>query len=185
MENYLLLVKQAKGGDTKAFAELYETVYEDMYRFALYTLRNPEDAKDVVSDTVLDAFASIGKLKSEESFRYWIFKILSNKCKRMLGTYQKRERQMTEEMAETITYTGTDGKEVCAGSSSGRMDEAESAAVRSLFFQLPEEDRVIISMHLFGGYTSREMSVLLGMNENTLRSRESRALKKLALWLQT
>ena len=68
MENYLLLVKQAKNGDTKAFASLYEIVYEDMYRFALYTLKNPEDAKDVVSDTVLDAFATIGKLKSEEAF---------------------------------------------------------------------------------------------------------------------
>ena len=185
MENYLLLVRQAKSGDTKAFAKLYETVYEDMYRFALYTLGHSEDAKDVVSDTVLDAFASIGKLRAEESFRYWIFKILSNKCKRMLGTYQKRTQELTEEIMDAAAYMGTDGNAAIGNAVFHRMDEAESAAIRSLFFTLPEEERMIISMHLFGGYTSRELSAFLGMNENTLRSKESRALKKLASMIKT
>lgn len=161
MENYLLLVKQAKSGDTKAFAELYKMVYEDMYRFALYTLRDREDAKDVVSDTVLDAFSTIGRLKNEESFRCWIFKILSNKCKRILGSY----RQKTEELTEI---------------ESAGMEEAEGAVIRSLFFSLSEEERLILALHMFGGYTSKEASACLGMNENTLRSKESRALKKLA-----
>lgn len=177
MENYLLLVKQAKNGDTKAFASLYETVYEDMYRFALYTLKNPEDAKDVVSDTVLDAFSTIGKLKSEEAFRHWIFKILSNKCKRMLGSYRTRSEELTEEILETVSVSQKAVGEVCPA---GRMEEAEGVAIRSLFFSLSEEERLVIALHMFGGYTSREASVLLGMNENTLRSKESRALKKLA-----
>ena len=40
---------------------------------------------------------------------------------------------------------------------------------------------MIISMHLFAGYTSKEIAELLKMNENTVRSKESRALKKLAM----
>lgn len=176
MENYLLLVGQAKKGDTKAFARLYEMVYEDMYRFALYLLNHPEDAKDAVSDTVVDAFATIGNLRAEEAFRSWIFKILSNKCRRMLDAYRRRDGELTEELLETggnpdgrLGQTGTDG-----------LDMAESAAIRSLFFSLTEEERTILSLHLFGGYTSREISQMLCMNENTLRSKESRALKKLA-----
>lgn len=176
MENYLLLVRSAKSGDAKAFAKLYETVYEDMYRFALYLLKNPEDAKDVVSDAVVDAFATIGNLRAEEAFRGWIFKILSNKCRRMLDTYRKRDGELTEELLETggnldgrLGQMGDDG-----------LDMAESAVIRSLFFSLTEEERTILSLHLFGGYTGREISQMLGMNENTLRSKESRALKKLA-----
>lgn len=32
------LIKQAKTGDVHAFARLYETIYQDLYHFALYTL---------------------------------------------------------------------------------------------------------------------------------------------------
>ena len=48
------------------------------------------------------------------------------------------------------------------------------------FFALDSQDRLILSLHLFAGYTSREIGRELNMNENTVRSRESRALKKLA-----
>jgi RNA polymerase sigma-70 factor (ECF subfamily) len=34
-------------------------------------------------------------------------------------------------------------------------------------------------MHVFGGYRSREIAAILGMNENTVRSKESRGLKKM------
>lgn len=71
----------------EVFAKYYETVYKDMYRFALYTLKNPHDAEDVTGETVADAYASIEKLRDPECFRGWIFAILSNKCKRKLKEY--------------------------------------------------------------------------------------------------
>ena len=75
-------VKLAVSGDKQAFSRLYALVYEELYRTAFYSLRNEHDAADAVSDTVLDAYNSIGKLWSEEAFRSWIFKILSVKIKR-------------------------------------------------------------------------------------------------------
>ena len=90
MEECREMVQKAKEGNKEAFGILYETVYEDMYRFAWYTLRNPEDAKDVVAETVADAFETIGNLRDTSAFRGWIFKILSNKCKRKLKEYTKK-----------------------------------------------------------------------------------------------
>ena len=52
MEENRELVKQAKLGKKEAFAELYETVYEDMYRFALYVLKDRDDAEDAVAESV-------------------------------------------------------------------------------------------------------------------------------------
>ena len=46
MEQYLELVRAARTGDAGAFAGLYEKIYQDLYRFALYTLRNESDAED-------------------------------------------------------------------------------------------------------------------------------------------
>ena len=66
-----LLVKRAKRGDTAAFAELYGTIYKRLYQFALYTLGNTQDAEDVVSAAVMEAFENIGKLRKEDAFSAW------------------------------------------------------------------------------------------------------------------
>ena len=81
------LAYEARQGSKEAFAQLYQAVYQDLYRFALYVLKNPEDAQDAVAETVADAYAEIKKLRDSEAFKGWIFKILSNKCKRKLKEY--------------------------------------------------------------------------------------------------
>ena len=75
-----LLVKRAKRGDTAAFAELYGTIYKRLYRFALYTLGNTQDAEDVVSAAVMEAFENIGKLRKEDAFSAWMYRIVANMC---------------------------------------------------------------------------------------------------------
>ena len=161
MDNYLELVERARNRDVQAFAALYGQIFQELYRFALYVLKNAHDAEDIVSDTVADAYASIHKLRSAESFRGWIFKILSNKCKRKLKEYVNK----TAELPETL-----------AGEESDLLEHIE---VRKAFFQLKEEERMILSLHLFAGYKSHEIAAVLHMNENTVRSKESRALKKM------
>lgn len=167
MEDYLQLVRAAKQGDTEAFATLYGEIYENMYRFALYTLRNTADAEDVVSEAVTDAFASMRTLRSEEAFKSWMFRILSNKCKDKLRETYRVTIGEAEEFANIQEERPRGGLE-------------EAAIVRGLFFELPAEERLIIGMHLFCGYKSREIAEILHMNENTVRSKESRGLKKMA-----
>lgn len=163
MEINISEVKKAKRGDTAAFAGLYQQVYEDLYRFALYTLKNKTDAEDAVSETVTDAFASIKKLRNAESFKGWIFRILYYKCKDRLREYTRKAEELPKDYKEMPAAECVE----------------EGAVIRAMFFELEEEERVIISMHLFAGYTSKEIGKLLGLNENTVRSKESRALKKL------
>lgn len=164
MNTKLQLVREAKQGDAQAFAELYRNIYQNLYRFALYMLGNPADAEDVVSDAVMDAWVTIGKLRSEEAFDGWVFRILSNKCRRKRKEYLNKPLEWKEEIGEV----------------SGADDLVENFHLRRIFGELDDDDRMIIGMHVFGGYTSREISEITGMNANTVRSRESRALKKMA-----
>ena len=76
------LVSAAKKGDRDAFSQLYQEVYKDLYKFALYCLKDPSDAEDAVSETVLDAWQGVDRLLEDSAFRPWIFRILSAKCKR-------------------------------------------------------------------------------------------------------
>ncbi len=164
MDQYLELVEAARAGDAGAFAGLYEAVYKDLYRFALYTLRNEADAEDAVSEAVTDAYASIRKLRSADAFKAWMFRILSNKCKNRLKEYSKRMVSLDE--AQEVE---------------GRTpDLTDSLYIRKLFEELADEERLIVSLHVFGGYTGREIAGMLKMNPNTVRTKESRALKKMA-----
>ncbi len=169
MKQNLQQIKKAKSGDKDAFAELYSSIYLDLYRFALYTLKNPADAEDVVSETVMDAFVSIRRLRSAESFKAWIFKILSTKCKQRFKQIQNQAVELPEDLP--------------AEESSASFDEA--IELRHYFFLLEDEERLIISMHIFAGYTSKEIAKILHMNANTIRSKESRALKKLSAQLNS
>ena len=165
MEQQIMLVRQAKAGDVASFTELYRGIYQSLYRMALYTLKNSHDAEDAVSDTVVDAWAQIGMLRQEEAFSSWIFRILSNKCRRKLKEYTNR----TEELPEDF----------CADSG----DTEENLDVRNAYAKLDDEERMILSLRIFGGYSSREIGEALQMNDNTVRSRQKRALEKMERYL--
>lgn len=169
------LIRRAKQGDVDAYGRLYEMVYMDLYRFALFTLKDPHDAEDVVADTVTDSFMGIRKLKVDEAFRSWIFKILANKCRRMLKQYA--ERPVMKEYEEAMS-----DKEVLAdGLVSGeeRVNREDLMDLRRAFGKLPEEDRLIIGLSFFGGYTSEEIAKMLKRKPGTVRSRQSRALSRM------
>lgn len=159
-------VKHARKGDTEAFARLYSEVYKDLYHIALYSLRNAHDACDVVSDTVMDAFCSIKKLKDENAFRNWIMKILSAKIKRKQREYFNCPQEIDEafSMFNEFDYV--------------------SFEVRETVDNLDSESRLLLSMSVLGGYTSNEISQICGLNENTVRSKLSRIKKQLRITLK-
>ena len=93
-----LLVKRAKRGDVDAFAELYGKIYEKLYRFAFYMLKNAQDAEDAVSEAVTDAFEGIRGLKREESFANWMYQIVANKCRRKMREYCRRTSETSKKL---------------------------------------------------------------------------------------
>ena len=101
------------------------------------------------------------------AYRLVIVPVLYAASEDLLGKlreYTRKNEELKEDIPETEPETGV----------------AECVMIRSTFFELEDEERLIISMHRFAGYTSREIAEILHMNENTVRSKESRGLKKMA-----
>ena len=161
------LIRLAQGGDAHAFSRLYESVYTDLYRFALYTLRHAQDAEDAVSETVLDAFSEIHTLREASAFKSWIFRILTAKCNRRIRQYTTAPAQLDEDLGDQNQKQET-MESVC-----------QQTDIQRALGVLSREDRLIISMSIFAGYSSQEIGEQLQMNPNTVRSRQSRALKKM------
>lgn len=155
--------------DLSDFLALYGQVYQELYRFALYTLKNPQDAEDTVSDTVLAAFEQFEQLRSKKAFRSWIFKILANKCNQKMRAYYQKTVPL-EQAENSLTHN---------------PDFARDAGVRSAFAQLKEEEQIIVALYVFGGYREREIASMINQNYNTVRSKYRRALDKMKRSLET
>lgn len=151
--------------DTKTFAQMYETVYKDLYRFALCMMRNPQDAEDAVSEAVVAAYENIGKLRSEEAFKSWIFTILSNTCRKKWRDMVRQEGRLEEGRVSEECFE--------------EQDLGMALDVRKAFFLLEDEEQTIVGLSVFGGYNSQEIGAALKLNPNTVRSKRSRALQKM------
>ena len=179
MNDFSTDVKLARAGDTEAFARLYSLVYKDLYHIALYSLRSSHDACDAVSDTVLDAFTSIGKLRDEKAFRGWIMRILAAKIKRRQREYFANTAELKdEEFARRLAKFEPEDEELPDEDFSYENVELKEAVGR-----LDPQSRLILSMSALEGYTGDEIAQICGMNPATVRSRLSRIKEKLRLEL--
>ena len=160
------LTMQAKAGDADAFGMLYESHARDMYRYALYALGNESLAQDAVQDAALAALRAIHSLRDPESFRPWIFRILANRCKRLLRS--KYAAQGTVSLEEQFQDIAADD---------GPLERA--LELRQAMAALPGTDREIVMLSVIEGYDSGEIGRTLGLPAGTVRSKLSRALAKL------
>ncbi|MBP1561546.1 MAG: sigma-70 family RNA polymerase sigma factor [Oscillospiraceae bacterium] len=161
-------VKKARAGDADAFAELYSSVYKELYRIALVNLKNQHDASDVVSDTVLEAYSSIKKLRDEKAFKAWIIKILTVKIKNKQKEYIKN-RDYREDLEVLDSVEQEKSEEISYG----------GLEIMEEFRRLNEEERLVLSLSVISGYTSEEIAKATGLSANTVRSKAARAKIKL------
>ena len=152
--------------DPNTFSQMYETIYKDLYRFALCMMKHTQDAEDAVSEAVVSAYENVHKLRNQEAFKSWIFTILSNVCKKKLKNPNRNEATLEE-------YE-----------KAGQNDFDFPIDIKKAFYILSEEERFIVALSVFGGYNSREIGSMQNINPNTIRSKRSRALEKMGCVLQ-
>ncbi|MBR4622350.1 MAG: RNA polymerase sigma factor [Ruminococcus sp.] len=158
------LIEQAVKGDTHAFAELYSEIYKELYYFALSNLGDPTEAEDAVSDTILDAFQGIKKLKKAGSFSSWIFTILNAKIKKHKKHFAELRLSDGEEPLETMAASGS---------------EYQNIEIYCDLAQLSDEERQCITLSCICGYKGEEIAQITGINPSTVRSHISRARTKI------
>lgn len=161
--------------DADVFTKRYAEVAKDLYRLALYFLKNKEDAEDIVGETVLDAYRQIESLRDESLFKNWIVKILTNKCRMKLKEYALSKEESYEnvvELADASLQRDKSGYGV------------EKFELKEMLMRLGNEERFIICLSVFEGYKGDEIAEYLGLKPSTVRSKKQRALAKLAEYVK-
>ena len=166
------LVSQTLAGDQDAFGVLVHKYQEMVYAYAFQKVRNEEDAQDVTQEVFWRAYHHLYQLRHPHRFRSWLYTIMSNQCKRQLMSVIKtRQRETALEDAtddalrtEPAYTTPTEG---------WRVDLEQALA------ELPDDNRVAVSMFYMGDHSLKEISEFLGVSINTVKSKLYRARQQL------
>lgn len=156
------LVVKAKNGDKDAYSELIVSIQSDLYRVARARLKCEADAQDVVQDTVIKAYLNLGKLKSNKNFKTWITRILINECNRFYKRSKRRDELFN--------------KYAIDANSSTYMDD--TVDIDNIMKVLNEKEKKIVELNV-DGYSIKQISKKLGINENTVKTNLSRGKIKL------
>ena len=162
------LVKRAKKGDSEAFTNLILSIRNDLYKLSKARLSNEDDIQDVIQETMIEAYQKLYQLRDVSKFKFWIIRILINNCNKKYNK-SKKEDILNEPYEESNYPVNCDN-----------MDIVENTLdFYKLISPLDSDERLIIILYYNENYTTKEISKILSMKENTVKSKLFRAKDKI------
>ncbi len=146
---------------------LLEPNLEKLWRFILSFIRDKDDAKDIMSDTMLAAYENFSKLESHEAFLSWLFTI----ARRLVYKAGKKRA----EIFGSSHFELDDFK-------SGNLSPQEVSEMNDLYSaldKLPSEQKEAIVLTSIYGFSLAEAAGIQGTTPNTVKVRIYRAKQKL------
>ena len=163
------LIQKAKNGDRKAFTEIFFMYKENLFKLAITKTKNEQDAEDLVQETMMEAYLSIHKLKKNKAFKKWIVKILLNKCKNFYRKKGGKVISLDNSILQNIRVIDVDV-----------IEKLESGLDFNLLInKLNDKEKEVALLYYNEKYTTKEISKILSINENTIKSMLKRIKSKI------
>jgi RNA polymerase sigma-70 factor (ECF subfamily) len=143
------------------YIKTVETYSDMMYRVAYQSLLSVPDAEDVVQEAFLKLLHHTDKkFKDDEHLKAWLLRVTLNMCNDL---HRKRARHPETELDEGANEAVTPAQV-------NLSDE---------LLMLEKDERTVLYMYYYEGYTLKEIAEILEKKQNTISSKLSRARKKL------
>ena len=152
--------------DMAAFEEFYRQTERVVYAFVLSTVKNHDDALDVVQDTYLKIRAAAHLYKPMGKPMAWVFTIARNLSISKLRFKQKHDSLETTDLENDLSFSYV-------------TDNDDRLVLQTALKILSSEETEIILLHAISGFTHREIANNLEMKLSTVLSKYHRGLKKL------
>ena len=137
--------------------------YADMVlRLCMVSLKNPQDAEDVVQTVFLKYTLSSQIFETADHEKAWLIRVTVNCCRDLLKSFFRKHTVSLEDISEYAVQTTPEQSSVLE-------------AVRSL----PKKYREVVYLHYYEGYTAPEIAGILHLNPNTVYTHLSRARDQL------
>ncbi|MCK4532276.1 RNA polymerase sigma factor [bacterium] len=163
------IIIQASKGDIGAFEIIYKTSADFVYSIALSITKNIDTAEDITQEVFIKIYKNLKKFQFRSTFKTWIYRIAINTA---INDYKKRSKEMGKrddfELALKTHCVNDITEEII-----GRKDKERQ--LLSFLDTLNKEQRTCIILREIERLSYKEISEVLKININTVRSRLKRA----------
>jgi RNA polymerase sigma-70 factor (ECF subfamily) len=147
------------------FRQIYDAYSRKLYNYILWMTRNSQVSQDILQIVFVKVWRHPRCPSSGNELEPWLYTVARNAC---MDTFrsQGRHRRLRADYASQAEEPTGDGGE-------------EGRGAWSMLSMLSEEERSILYMHFKIGYNYRDIGRVLDMEENAVRVKAFRAIRRL------
>ncbi|HKB28382.1 MAG TPA: RNA polymerase sigma factor [Candidatus Limnocylindrales bacterium] len=153
------LVEAAARGDQAAYVDLISSRADRLFAIAQRILRDVDRAEDALQDALVIAWRDLRGLRDPDRFDAWLRRLVVNVC--IVQATRERRRVVNLRVLPADGPAAPDGLLTVEN-----RDQLERG-----YRRLPPEQRAILTLHHFVGYSPAEIAETLGIPPGTARSR--------------
>jgi RNA polymerase sigma-70 factor, ECF subfamily len=169
------LVARAQGGDDNAFEELVRRYEKPIYQLAIKVIDDAEAAEDIAVEAFTEAYRDLSQFSGGSAFFTWLYRIALHLCFR----YLQRQRKQPEDDYPLHELEAL-GETAAADETLQRvLSNARREALIRCLGRLTEQQRMVLFLFYFEGYTYLEISGALGIPASTAKSHVRRGTTQL------
>lgn len=145
------------------------TDYGQAVQQLVYTyVKDYSMAEDLTQEIFLKCYKKLHTFKQQSSIKTWMYRIAINHCKDYLKSWHYRHFVLDEEEIDHAKSNEQDVDQLI-------IKKSEEQRLVDAVFQLPLKYRAFVYLHYYEELTTKEISQMTGENENTIKTRLSRA----------
>jgi RNA polymerase sigma-70 factor (ECF subfamily) len=153
------LVRDCLDGNERAFETLLERYERKVFNGALRMLNNRDDAKDITQAVFLKVYENLGRFDPRYKFFSWIYRIMVNESINLI-----RRRKPADPIDEALPAMQLSPLDSLRGAELGE-------AIQEALMSLKPDYRSVIILRHFHDCSYQEMSRILEIREETVKSR--------------
>ena len=171
------LVHRAQAGDSRAMDLLVDRHHRAVFRMCLVIIGDEDLAADASQNSFLKAFRAVDGFRGEAAFRTWLLAIAGNEARGLLRKIKRRR----EDRIEDVDMLPAEGDDPSAGVTL----RSEVARVRAVLADLPEKQRLSVSLRILEGLSFREIGETIDSTEGSARVNYHHGIQRLRELLGT
>jgi RNA polymerase sigma-70 factor, ECF subfamily len=148
-------------------------------RIAYQYLRDASDADEAVQDAFLKVFSHISSYREAWPFEVWFTRILINGCLDRRKARGRRDRWFVGGDVSSADEARASAAAAPADPEHRLLSRERRARLAGAIDRLDGRQRTVFMLCHYGDCTPREVSVMTGLNESTVRVHLFRAARKL------
>ncbi|HPO05497.1 MAG TPA: RNA polymerase sigma factor [Candidatus Gracilibacteria bacterium] len=163
------LVEKSQAGDSSAFAELYDLLIDEIYRFIYYKTNQKELAEDLCAETFIKVWQNLDKYQNQgQNFSAWVYRIAHN----ITMDYFRQNKTILEELDEVDILSAEDPRQETENFFNQQI-------LQKAIQNLPDMQKEAIILKYINDLSNVEIAKVLDKSETAVRVLLSRGITKL------